>query len=140
MKSGKHSKAQVSVELLVTLGVVLAFALPVLLLLLSISQFGFENASVAQAEGAAKKLADNINEVHAQGGITKRVVLMSLPLNTESLSVGENEVVVKVKISAGEYEAVSPMFGKVKAFELKQKSGPISLVLQNNGNEVEISG
>ena len=48
------SKAQASIELMVTLGVVLAFTIPVIFLLFSITSVGYENAAVAQADASAR--------------------------------------------------------------------------------------
>ena len=135
-------RAQASIELLITIGIVLAFTIPVLFLLLTVSQFGFENASLAQGEGSAKKIADNINEAYLQGADTKRIILVNLPSNTELLDIQGNEVVIKVRTSAGEYEAVSPIFGNVTGFvPIIKKSGTLPLVLTTNADgEVEISG
>ena len=60
-------KGQASMELLITIAVVLAFSMPVILLFLSLSEFGLEKASLAQADSAARKLSDNINDVYSQG-------------------------------------------------------------------------
>jgi len=132
-------KAQASFELFVTIGVFLAFTLPILMLLFSLSQFGLERASVIQAEGSAKKLAENINEVFVQGVNTKRPIILNLPSNTKSLSISNHQVILKVSTSAGDYEAVSPFFANVdnnNNFDIigsnHVRTGPILLTLLVN--------
>jgi uncharacterized protein (UPF0333 family) len=122
-------KAQVSIELLVTIGVVLAFTIPIIFLLFSLSQFGLENAAVAQAEGASKKISDNLNEVFSQGPQSKRSILVNLPSSTQSVNVSGRQVVVTIKTSSGIYDAASPIFAKVSNTEIRGRTGPITLQL-----------
>lgn len=126
-------KGQSSMELLVTFGVVLAFTVPVLLLLLSVSQFGFERSAVVQAQATAKLISDNINEVYLQGDGAQRVLLVNLPANTRFLNVTSTEVIIVTEISSGNYEAASPIFANMsQKFSFQEKSGlfPLSVVME----------
>ena len=107
-------KAQVSLELLITIGVVLAFTVPVVLLLFTTSQIGYESASVSQANAAAKTLADNINEIALQGEGARKIMLVSFPSSMTDFTVEANEVVVKMKTTSGDYHAISPIFVNAK--------------------------
>ena len=129
---GSNSKkAQISLELLITLGVVVAFTIPVLFLLLSVSSAGAENAAKDQADATARSLAESINTVYAQGEGAKRLVLMNAPSNTEKITIMDNEVTVKIRISDGTYDGVAPFFANItKDFDTK-KSGLIKLDLVN---------
>jgi uncharacterized protein (UPF0333 family) len=129
--SSNSSKGQVSLELLITLGVVVAFTIPVLFLLLSVSSSGQENAAKDQADATARSLAESINTVYAQGEWAKRVVLLNAPSNTEEITIKDNEVTVKIRVSEGTYEGVAPFFGNITSDFVSTESGLIKLELVN---------
>ncbi|MFA6530919.1 MAG: hypothetical protein WCT31_04265, partial [Candidatus Micrarchaeia archaeon] len=109
----KSMKGQSSVETLITLGMVMAFTIPVLLLLLVASQYGTENSSIYQAQVSSHMLADTMNDVYIQGSGAERFILLNLPGNTDSIEVTEKgEVIVTLKVSSGAYTAVSPTFAE----------------------------
>ena len=133
-------KGQASLELLVTLGVVLAFTVPVIFLLLSVSSVGYESAAKDQADATARTLADSINTVYAQGEGAKRIVLVNSPSATESITIKKNEVSVKVDLSEGTYEGVSPVFANVsKTNPIENRTGLYEITLDNVGDQVVIS-
>ncbi len=107
-------KAQISLELLITVGMVVIFTVPVVLLLLSFSQSGIENISYSKAEANAKILADSITEVSIQGEGAKRTVYLDLPQNLYVLTVRDNEVTLMLETSSGPYDAVAPYSGIAK--------------------------
>ncbi len=107
-------KGQASIELLITLGVVLAFTIPVLFLMFTVTSVGYEDTAVAQADASARSLADSINLVYGQGVGAKRVILLNLPAATESISIDDGEVVVSLMTSSGEFDAVAPTFAAVE--------------------------
>lgn len=134
------SKGQVSIELLTTLAIVIAFTIPVVFLLLSVSSVGFEKTSKDQADASARSLADSINNVYAQGPGAKRIVLLNTPSNTQEITVKGSEVTVKIGVSEGEYEGASPIFGNVSGtFSVKERAGLFSVTLENEDGEVKIS-
>jgi len=123
-------KGQASIELLVTIGIVLSFTIPVLFLLVTVTSVGYENTAMAQAEASARSLADSINIVYGQGDKSKRVVLLNLPSNTNSVTVtDQGEVVISITTSSGEFEAVAPTFANVRPASLSRSSGKISGLL-----------
>ena len=109
----QYHKAQVSMELLVTFGIFLAFSVPVLLVMFSTSNYGYERASLAQADAASKNIADTINEVYLQGGGARRTIAVAFPNNMDGLLIQNHEVIVRLRTSSGFYEAVSPIFASV---------------------------
>ena len=130
------ARGQVSLEMLITVAAVIAFTIPVLFLLLSVSSVGHENAAKDQADATARTLADSINIVYSQGPDAKRTVLLNLPGSTESLNVTANEVIVRVKLSSGTYEAASPFFGKIgNTYFVDKRSGlfPVELKTGDDG-------
>ena len=134
-------KGQASMELLVTLGVILAFTVPVLFLLFTITQVGYEDTAKSQADAAARTLSDTVNFVYSQGVGAKRVILLNTPPSTESITVGGGEVVVRIRTSDGHYDGVSPTFAKISGGE--QETGGTGLfvveVSCNSRGEVELS-
>jgi uncharacterized protein (UPF0333 family) len=137
---GGCRKGQASLELLVTLGVVIAFTVPVIFLLLSVSSVGYENAAKDQADATARTLADSINIVYAQGDGAKRIVLVNSPSATEKIEIKKNEVAVKIGLSEGTYEGVSPVFANVsKTDAIENRSGLYEIILDNEGGQVVIS-
>ena len=142
---GEFMKGQVSLELLITLGVVLAFTVPVLFLILSVSSVGYESAAKDQADATARNLAESINTVYAQGDGAKRTILLNSPSNTESIALKGSEVIVKITVSEGTYEAVSPMFAQTNdgyitgKTEKDKREGLIYLLLENEDNTVEVT-
>lgn len=135
----KSSKAQISLELLITLGVVVAFTIPVLFLLLSVTSAGQENAAKDQADATARSLAESINTIYAQGQGAKRVVLLNAPSNTEEITIKDNEVTVRIKVSEGTYEGVAPFFADIKQDFGTKEAGLIKLELLNDKLLVIIS-
>jgi hypothetical protein len=135
-------KGQSSLELFVTVGVVIAFTIPVLFLLLSVSSIGYEDTSKAQADAVARTLADTINSIYAQGPGAQREVLLNAPPSTESVYVSQGEVVVRMKTSAGTFDAVSPTIAKISPLcnDIGKKSGLFRIIVRTNSNgEVELS-
>jgi hypothetical protein len=134
-------KGQSSLELLVTVGVVLAFTIPVLFLLLSVSSVGYEDTSKAQADAASRTLADTINSVYAQGPGAQREVLLNVPPTTEGVYASGGEVVVRIKSSGGTFDAVSPTIARIASGggEIGKKTGLFKIILRtNNDGEVEL--
>ncbi len=137
----KHMRGQASMEMLITIGVVIAFTIPVVFLLLSVSSVGYEKAAKDQADASARSLADSINNVYAQGDGAKRVVLLNAPTSTQEISINDGEVVVDIKTSSGEYDGTAPVFANVSGVPtLTGKAGLIDLNVTNSGGQVIING
>ena len=144
-KINTYSRGQVSLELLITLGVVLAFTIPVVFLLLSVSSVGFEKASKDQADATSRSLADTINNVYAQGSGAKRVLLLNAPSSTKDITIKNSanggEVIVRIKTSQGDYEAVSPIIRNAeisKFHPIEAKSGLFSVSVTNQDGQMVI--
>ncbi|NYZ73916.1 hypothetical protein H0O00_02125 [Candidatus Micrarchaeota archaeon] len=125
-------RGQSSLELFVTLGVVISFTIPVILLLLSVSSVGYEDTAKAQADAAARSLADNINTVYAQGKGAQREVLLNVPPSTESISVSGGEVTISIKTSGGTFDASAPTIAKAVTIPkpLEGKAGLFRLIVR----------
>jgi hypothetical protein len=136
-------KAQISIESLTTFGLIVAFTVPVLLLLLAVTQYGHEDAARAQAYITARVIAENIELIYFEGDGAKKTLLINLPSNTKGVSISGQAVVVNITTSAGLYEAAAPFYGNISRdsqnCSLRDVSGIVSLSLENNGGRVKIS-
>ncbi len=112
-----HLRGQAAMELLITMGVILAFTLPVIFLMFTITQVGYDETAMAQADASARSLADTVNFVYSQGPEAKRTIVLNNPPATESVTIGNGEIVVRIKTSEGYYDGVSPIFAKIEGEE-----------------------
>jgi|GEM_PF-936845 len=138
-------KGQSSFELLVSFGVVLAFTVPVLFLLLSFTSIGYEDASKAQADATARTLADTMNGVYSQGPGAQRLILLNTPVSTQQIyaipspSGTGGEVVVQIQTSTGTFEAVAPTIATISdnyANLTRNVDGPITGLFEVNVSAV----
>jgi zona occludens toxin (predicted ATPase) len=134
-------KGQTSLELMVTLGVVIAFTIPVLFLLLSVSSIGYEDTAKAQADATARTLADTMNSVYAQGPGASREILLNVPPSTESVYASAGEAVVNIRVSSGTHEASAPTIARISSSSktFTKKGGLFKILVRTNGKgEVEL--
>ncbi|MFH1222150.1 MAG: hypothetical protein V1492_03635 [Candidatus Micrarchaeota archaeon] len=111
-------KGQSSAEFLITIGVVLAFTIPVIFLLFSINQLGYEDTTLAQADAAARTLAETINSVYGQGPGASRVILLNTPPSTQFITISQlGEISVVIRTSKGEYAGTAPTFAQIEGTE-----------------------
>ncbi len=138
-------KGQSSLEVLVTVGIILAFTIPVLFLLLSLTSVGYEKTTLAQADASARSLADTMNFVYSQGPGAKKALLLNAPASTQEIYAANDEAVVRIKTASGTVDAVSPTFAKIAGTMRTmrdpltgQPTGLFVVVVQTNKNgEVE---
>ena len=128
-------------ELFVTFGVVLAFTIPVLFMLLSITSISYEDTNKAQADAASRTLADTIDATYAQGPGAERQILLNVPVTTQEVYASNGEVIVRIGTSSGDFEAVAPTFAKIDGMQSLGSSGGLFLITVyiNNHGEVELS-
>ena len=133
-------KGQSSLELLVTFGIVLAFTVPVVFLLLSITSAGYESTAKSQADASARALAETMDVVYSQGPGAAREVLLNVPAATQSIEAKPGtiggEIVVSITTSGGTYEAAAPTIAHISGVTIGKKSGLVTLDVINNGGEV----
>lgn len=106
-------KGQTSLELLVTVGIVVAFTIPVLFLLLSATSIGYEDTAKAQADASSRTLSDTMNSVYAQGAGAKRMILLNVPSSTQEIYASGGEAVVSIRTQSGDFDAASPTIAEI---------------------------
>jgi len=108
-----NRKGQAATEMLVTIGVILIFIVPILLLLLVGAQARFESLSHIQANSVVRIIADSINEVYIEGPQASKVVMVNIPSNARYLNITENEVVLTLETSNGPTDVTTAFFGEL---------------------------
>ncbi len=135
-------RGQISIELLTTFGMVIAFTIPVLLLLLTVTQYGHENAAMTQADATARIMAQNINLIYLEGDGAKKTLLLNFPSTTKTITINKSshEIVLDISTSTGFYEAATPFSGNLSQ-DLTESdlSGLVTFVLENNDGVVKVS-
>lgn len=139
-------KGQSSLEVLVTFGIILAFTIPVLFLLLSLTSVGYEKTAAAQADASARSLADTMNFIYSQGPGARKSLLLNVPPSTQEVYAANGEAVVRIKGSAGLQDLPSPTFAKISGGKQTtrspatgQRTGLFIVVVENQGGEVKLS-
>lgn len=105
--SWKKSKAQSSMELLITLAFGLIILLPIVVLAFIQISNSTATLSTTEAQAAASKLANAATSVGTQGPPAKQLVLVQVPQNVNSIFVGTlsnlpgHEIVFVVSTNAG---------------------------------------
>jgi hypothetical protein len=115
----KSRKGQAATEMLVTIGMVLLFVIPLLLILLVVAQLRFESLSEVQGNSAIRIMADSINEVYIEGPGATKVAVVNLPTNTKNLTITENEIIITLETRSGENQLVVPFFGDVASDSIR---------------------
>lgn len=134
-------KGQSSFELLVSFGVVLAFTVPVLFLLLSFTSVGYEDAAKAQADATARTLADTMNSIYAQGDGAQREILLNTPVSTQQIYAENGEVVVRIKTTNGDFDAVAPTIATIStSYNNLTKNGAKTGLFRATVKATKISG
>jgi uncharacterized protein (UPF0333 family) len=132
-------KGQSSLELLVTIGVILAFTVPVLFLLLSVSSTSYEETAKSQSDASARTIADAMNVVYSQGDGAQREVLINVPSTTQWISASNGEVVIRVRTAAGDFDAAAPTVAQITPMQpIEKKNGLLTLIVRNSNGKVEL--
>jgi len=134
-------KGQASTEFLVTLGIVFAFTVPILFLMFTVSELGYEDTARAQTDASARSLAETLNFVYSQGDGAKRVILLNTAPSTEGVIVSGGEVSVVMNIGDGVYEGVAPTFAETYPDPTElDKSGLFFVIVTNEGGRLTVEG
>jgi len=131
-------KAQSASEFLIIVSVALTILIP-LILLVNQSLMGYkDDTKISLAKEAVKKLGNNADWVFSQGPPAKVTVEVYIPDDVESVSLINNEILYKVRTSAGisdvYYDTVPELGGA-----LPEKSGYYFVSLTSFSNYVNIS-
>lgn len=96
----RMSKGQVSVELLVVMGIVMILVLPSLFSVYFRINRANEQLSVNQADMAATRIANTISLVGAASG-SSLISQVIMPANVKNVRIADNEVVITLQTQNG---------------------------------------
>lgn len=113
-------KGQAATETMVTIGMILVFVIPILLLLMVGAQARFEDLSDIQASSAARIISDSINEVYLEGPGASKIALVNLPTNIDSLELAGNEVIIRIQTRSGPSDTTASFFGVLDSSSIGQ--------------------
>lgn len=110
-------KAQVALEYLIIVAIALVILLPLVLYANQMFVGYKENTRISLAKNAVKKLGESADWVYSQGQPAKLTLEIYMPEGIEEASLGSNEILLKIKTSAGIsdifYRTISPLNGSI---------------------------
>ena len=145
------SKGQAASESLLMAAFVIAFTIPILVLLYTTVTLRSEQTSLDQARLSSKMLADYAGEVYVQGNGSSRIVAISYPASLRNISILGREVIFSLELAGNQTDiaAVSlakmrdapsqPLGSEREPFFSYIPSGVHTINLTNVNNIVEIS-
>lgn len=133
----KKTKAQSSLELLITLSFGLIILLPIVVLAFIQISTSTSSLATAEAQGAAGKLADIATAIGSQGYPARQLVLVEVPPDVQNIYVGNqtngvgHEIVFVVQTNAG--------LSYVTSYTPVNVSGYLSNLVQTGSYLVNVS-
>ncbi len=134
-KTIRTKKGQSSMEMLTTVGIFIAFLVPVALLAFSVVNLNRQDISKYAAESMVKQIASESNNIYAQGYSTvsnigaSSIIYINIPGGVKSIEFVNNSVVAHLNIGGSPYDAVAytnaPFSGDIKPIKDKQGILPI---------------
>jgi len=131
-------KGQASMEMFTTVGIFIAFLIPMILLLITLSGQNFEEVSKAQSAVVTAKLAQNINSVYLGGSNTTKQILINLPSNVKSLNISNGEVKISLNTMSGITEESYPIFANLSREYNSDRKGLMWITIKNINEKVVV--
>ena len=144
LMSGRSGfRGQISMESFFTIGIILAFSIPVLFLFYSVSQSGYRDTVSSQAEASVRLLADSANLVYSEGDGATKTIIVNFPLSSKEILLKNHEVVIVMKGTGAraDYELGWPTFARLSLTKnrVATVNGIGKIVVRNKNGEVGIS-
>ncbi|MFA5106312.1 MAG: hypothetical protein WC506_05120 [Candidatus Micrarchaeia archaeon] len=137
----RMGKGQVSVELLVVMGIVMILVLPSLFSVYFRINRANEQLSVNQADMAATRIANTISLVGAASG-SSLISQVIMPSNVKNVRIADNEVVITLQTQNGVTSIVksTPYNASVPQDSLKRMMRPGTYMLEIESNDAGVFG
>ncbi len=126
--NAKSKKAQASVEMLATVGMVLAFTLPIIFFFLTASQYKLDILSELQAQAVVTTLGDAINKVYTEGPGSFKTILINIPPSTQKLEIKNKQIILTLDNGEG---ITYPLFADAGG-AVDVENHPITLIDPDN--------
>lgn len=135
----RRSKAQMSLELIVLLSVLLAGFAVVLLVSNQSLSAAKSKLHHDQARLALDVLVENAERVYGQGVGAKQTILITLPETVNSTVLSGNDITINVLVRAGNIQEVYHRFPMNVSGSLPQTAGRHSITITSTVNGVVFS-
>ena len=134
---GKH--AQVAMEYLIIIGFVAIITLPLVIIFQTHSKETTAEITSTQVYQISKRIADSAETVYYLGEPSKLTIKTYFPSDINSISIGSNEIVFRVKTTHGEDEIVVYTPINVTG-NLSISQGTHYITIESKGDYVWVSG
>ena len=131
----KFKKAQVALEYLLLIGLILALLLPFF-------YYSFvpitQNTQMSKSTILVNSVTETADVLYSLGPGSQDVILIDMPGGVENVTIQNKEIILKVRIFSG----VSDIIGESKADlngTLNIKSGSWHVLIKNENNTIQIS-
>ncbi len=129
-------KGQSSLEMLVTVAALLAYSLPIVLLVFSFSYMKLEDVALTQGRATVQQLSDGVNSVYLQGEGARHSMLIDLPSGTRNLTVSGKTITLYISATGGTYSISHPIFANASSFTISDRVGLIKITMRMEGGQV----
>ncbi len=106
MKKRGKSKAQVSMEFLVIIGLAFLMTIPLIIVFYQQSETLNTDITTSQIDKVANKIRDASDEVYYLGSPSKKTVTVFMPEGVQSISISGNKIIFIIDSPSGDYELV----------------------------------
>lgn len=133
-----RNKAQVAVEYMILVGFLVVITIPLILIYNSHYKGTSEQIISNQADQLGQKIVDTVESIYYLGQPSKTVIKVYMPNQVENITIGNREVVFRIKLSGGFDEVV-----KVSSVPINGSMNPSSGIhyveIKSVGSYVNIS-
>nr|MCK4930328.1 hypothetical protein [Nanoarchaeota archaeon] len=106
MKKRGKSKAQVSMEFLIIIGLAFLMTIPLIIVFYQQSETLNTDITTSQIDKVANKIRDASDEVYYLGSPSKKTVTVFMPEGVQSISISGNKIIFIIDSPSGDYELV----------------------------------
>ena len=127
-------KAQVSVEAIVLVSLILVLMVPVLFLGMTSVTTENEKIAVAQARFALRALVEAADGVYVAGNVSNSTLMVYFPNGVDSLNVSGHELSMRMNLSYGQVDVVETSLATITDGGIRQGFGyhKFSLAYKND--------
>lgn len=151
MAGGACMRGQAATESMLMAGFVIAFTIPILILLYTAVTLRSEQASFEQARLSSKMISDYAGEIYVQGNGSSRIVAVNYPPSLRNITISGHEIIFSLELRGNRTDVSSLSLAQMRDGPLQPlgsereplfsyiSSGIHSINLTNVDNVVEIS-
>ncbi|MBN2458665.1 hypothetical protein JXB28_00110 [Candidatus Woesearchaeota archaeon] len=127
------SKAQVSMEFLMIIGIALMMTFPLIIIFFQQQENVQTEIGASQIDKVASEIRDAADEVYYLGAPSKKTVTVYMPEGVKSISITSNKMVFEVEAPGNDYELVKWSVANLTG-ALQDYSGVHHVSVQSNSD------